>query len=136
MSASPPASRTIAVCADDFGLHEGVNGAVLELTSRGLVSTVSCMVDGPVWLTGATSLRDGSRAIEVGLHLDFTEPFPRAAICHPLRTLLALAYSRQLDHAAVAREIQRQLAEFEAAFGRQPDFVDGHQHVHQLPGIR
>ncbi len=33
-------------------------------------------------------------------------------------------------------EIEAQLGAFEQALGRTPDFVDGHQHVHQLPTIR
>jgi predicted glycoside hydrolase/deacetylase ChbG (UPF0249 family) len=34
------------------------------------------------------------------------------------------------------QRIARQLDAFEQAMGRAPDFVDGHQHVHQLPGVR
>jgi predicted glycoside hydrolase/deacetylase ChbG (UPF0249 family) len=33
-------------------------------------------------------------------------------------------------------EILRQFEAFYAAFGRPPDFVDGHQHVHLFPQIR
>jgi hypothetical protein len=33
------------------------------------------------------------------------------------------------------REILRQFAAFSTAFGRAPDFVDGHQHVHLAPQI-
>lgn len=36
----------------------------------------------------------------------------------------------------IAAEITRQLDAFEEALGRPPDFVDGHQHVHVLPGVR
>jgi predicted glycoside hydrolase/deacetylase ChbG (UPF0249 family) len=42
----------------------------------------------------------------------------------------------QLPADEIADEISRQLDAFEAAIGRPPDFVDGHQHVHVLPGIR
>jgi predicted glycoside hydrolase/deacetylase ChbG (UPF0249 family) len=38
--------------------------------------------------------------------------------------------------AEIAAEIARQLDAFEDALGRAPDFVDGHQHVHVLPGVR
>jgi predicted glycoside hydrolase/deacetylase ChbG (UPF0249 family) len=37
---------------------------------------------------------------------------------------------------AVADEVAAQFARFEAAVGRPPAFVDGHQHVHSLPGVR
>jgi predicted glycoside hydrolase/deacetylase ChbG (UPF0249 family) len=36
----------------------------------------------------------------------------------------------------IAAELARQLDAFEDALGRAPDFVDGHQHVHALPGVR
>jgi hypothetical protein len=36
----------------------------------------------------------------------------------------------------IADEIGRQLDAFADAVGREPDFIDGHQHVHALPGIR
>jgi hypothetical protein len=36
----------------------------------------------------------------------------------------------------VAAELGRQLDAFETAFGRAPDYLDGHQHCHILPGIR
>src|SRR5262249_21543911 len=38
--------------------------------------------------------------------------------------------------AEIAAEITRQLDAFAAAFGRAPDFVDGHKHVQLLPGVR
>ena len=36
----------------------------------------------------------------------------------------------------IAAEIARQLDAFEDRLGRPPDFIDGHQHVHVLPGVR
>ncbi|PZN95586.1 MAG: hypothetical protein DCF30_18705, partial [Hyphomicrobiales bacterium] len=36
----------------------------------------------------------------------------------------------------IAAEIARQLDAFEDRLGRAPDFIDGHQHVHVLPGVR
>src|SRR5262249_56970101 len=42
----------------------------------------------------------------------------------------------RLDVAPVRAEVTAQIAAFARAFGRLPDFVDGHQHVHLLPQIR
>ena len=52
------------------------------------------------------------------------------------RQLLALSLSGRLDRREVAAELERQVDRFEAAMGRPPDFLDGHHHVHQLPGVR
>ena len=46
------------------------------------------------------------------------------------------AYLGRVDKSAMAAELDRQLAIFTAAMGRSPDYIDGHQHVHLLPGVR
>jgi predicted glycoside hydrolase/deacetylase ChbG (UPF0249 family) len=53
-----------------------------------------------------------------------------------LKELLPRALKRQLPADEIAREIERQLDAFAEVHGEPPDFVDGHQHVHVLPGIR
>jgi predicted glycoside hydrolase/deacetylase ChbG (UPF0249 family) len=53
-----------------------------------------------------------------------------------LGSLLPRALSRRLPAAAVADELRAQLDAFEDAWGAPPDYVDGHQHVHLLPGVR
>lgn len=47
----------------------------------------------------------------------------------------AAATSRQA-RAEIAKEIERQLDAYEQAMAAPPDFIDGHQHVHVLPGVR
>src|SRR3569623_1334262 len=116
------ARRVISVCVDDFGQHEGINRAALEMADRRRVSAVSCLVDGPAWPSGAHALRTHPGGVETGLHLNFTEDFGQGG-CHALAGLIARASGRQIDR-------------FEQARGQLPDFVDGHQHVHQLPVIR
>jgi len=127
--------RIISVCVDDFGQHEGINRAALDLADRHRVSTVSCLVDGPAWHSGARALQAYAARVEVGLHLNFTEDFGQGE-CHTLPELIVRAYARLLDRTRVRAAIQRQFDRFEQAMGRLPDFVDGHQHVHQLPVIR
>jgi predicted glycoside hydrolase/deacetylase ChbG (UPF0249 family) len=52
------------------------------------------------------------------------------------RHVVARALAGRLPLDEIEAEIARQLDRFEAVLGRRPDFVDGHQHVHALPGIR
>lgn len=136
---APPgtgAARTLCVCADDFGLSEGINRAVLALIERGAVTATSCMVLRSAWLPGARRLRElPPEQADVGLHLDLTavDPSPAEA---SLRGLVVRSFARQLDPAAVRAAIDAQLDGFEQAMGRAPAHVDGHRHVHQLPGVR
>ena len=129
------ARRVINVCVDDFGQHEGINRAALDLADRQRVSAVSCLVDGPAWRPGARALQAQAGRVEVGLHLNFTEDFGQGA-CHALTALIRRSYGRLLDRTQIRTAIQRQFDRFEQAMDRLPDFVDGHQHVHQLPVIR
>jgi predicted glycoside hydrolase/deacetylase ChbG (UPF0249 family) len=121
---------------DDFGLHEGVNLAALNLAGLGRISAVSCLVDGPAWYSGSIALKECAAEMEIGLHLNFTENFGKNVTIRPLSKLILFSYARRLDLTALNQAIQRQLDSFVLAMGRVPDFVDGHQHVHQLPGIR
>ena len=54
----------------------------------------------------------------------------------PLATTLRRAHLRSLQPKLLIAEISRQFEAFVAAFGRPPDFVDGHHHVHLFPQIR
>jgi chitin disaccharide deacetylase len=50
--------------------------------------------------------------------------------------MLQRALLRRLSRKPVEVEIARQFEAFVTAFGKAPDFVDGHQHVHQFPQVR
>lgn len=128
---------SIAICIDDFGRHPGVNAAALELAAMGRVQAISCQTGAPEWARGAAALaRLSARDVDLGLHLDFTE-YPRAASNRrPLAQLLALGAAGLLDRRRLRAEIDAQLDAFEQALGRAPAHIDGHQHVHQFPGVR
>jgi hypothetical protein len=51
-------------------------------------------------------------------------------------TIFKLALRRQLDIDEIRSELHRQVDAFENELGRLPDFIDGHEHVQQLPIIR
>jgi predicted glycoside hydrolase/deacetylase ChbG (UPF0249 family) len=127
----------LSVCVDDYGLHAGVNAAVLDLVAQGRVQAVSAMVGAPAWQEGVGALRQCDPAqLDVGLHLDFTEHALQPPMRFALSRLIAHAYLGKLDPGALRAEIVAQLDAFEQAMGRAPVYVDGHQHVHQLPMLR
>ena len=126
---SPPAIP-IALCADDFGLAPGVSQAIADLAVAGRLTSISCMTGTTHWRAESGRLRDLPDGIEIGLHVTL------ASHDRSLAVLAAEAFSGRLNSRAIASEIETQLDRFEAAAGRQPDFLDGHLHVHQLPSIR
>jgi predicted glycoside hydrolase/deacetylase ChbG (UPF0249 family) len=128
------ARRRIAICADDFGMSAGIDEGILELARLGRLSAVSCLVQGPTLSEHVSSL--ALLPVDIGLHLNFTEAFARGQICFSLPRLISACYLRQLPRFLVTATIDCQLDAFETHFGCPPDFIDGHQHVHQLPLIR
>ena len=133
MTEKPPIKR-IAICADDFGMNHGIDDGILELVEMGRLSTVSCLGQGATLMANANALKPF--AVDIGLHLNFSEPIGDNPLQRPLSRLIVECYLRRLQKDAVAAAIGTQLDAFEQAFGRAPDFIDGHQHVHQLPVIR
>jgi predicted glycoside hydrolase/deacetylase ChbG (UPF0249 family) len=137
-------SRSVILCADDFGLAAGVSRGIVELAEMGRLSAAGAMSNMPGWRRAAPDLKPLKHRIAVGLHLNFTVGLPLGPMpglapsgtFPALKDLLPKALKRQLPDTEIAEEIGRQIDAFEEAFGGAPAFVDGHQHVHVLPAIR
>lgn len=125
-------TRRIVVCGDDFGMNSAVDGGILLLTGMGRMSAVSCLSLGPSFAANARVLRHESA--DVGLHLDLTDGLGGLSGM-PLPLLIASAYTGRLRASWVDERLNRQLDAFEQAYGDAPVYVDGHRHVHQLPGV-
>ncbi len=95
------------------------------------------MVLSPRWAEAATLITPEVRALaSIGLHLDFTlfGTSDSHSYSHP--TLIARSVLRSLSKTAIEANIHAQLNAFEQTLYTPPDYIDGHQHVHQLPQIR
>lgn len=137
-------AKGFILCADDFAMTEGVSRAILDLLGRGKLTATGVMTNRPHWRRLAPELAAFAGRADLGLHLNLTCAAPLAAMPRlaPTGTLPVLkdvaraAATSPKARAEIAAEISRQLDAFEDALGRPPDFVDGHQHVHVLPGVR
>ena len=141
--------RRIWLCADDYGIAPGVNAAIRDLVTRGRLNATSVMVVTPGFSRAEANalsvLNTDKQRVAIGLHLTLTAPLKPLTSGYtpladgaflPLATMLRLAIQQRLDMTALAAEIRAQFDAFAAAFGRPPDFVDGHQHVHLFPQVR
>lgn len=131
--------KRVALCVDDFGLRPAVNEAVAELADAGVISAVGCMSRGPAWRSGVALLRGARReGLDVGLHLNLTETWPGVAApyAHTLPQVILRSLLRAWPAKMLTDAIEEQLQAFEDVWGCGPDFIDGHQHVHQLPQVR
>jgi predicted glycoside hydrolase/deacetylase ChbG (UPF0249 family) len=141
--------RPIWLCADDYGISAAVDKAIRDLLMRGHLNATSVMVVAPSFQRSeAASLKmigAGTRRFAIGLHVTLTAPFAplstgfrptRRGSFLPLSEMLVRGTLRLLAPDRLAIEIATQLKAFVTAFGRTPDFVDGHQHVHLFPQVR
>ena len=135
MQTQPSPSR-FALCADDFGLSSAVNDGILDLIRSSRVRCTSVLSQGPAWPGGAGALRELRGTTEVGLHLNLTRRFDGARTIRPLSWWLFAAPLELVDTKPLRAAFISQIEPFTRHFGRLPDFVDGHHHVHALPILR
>ncbi|MDB5954724.1 ChbG/HpnK family deacetylase [Ramlibacter sp.] len=127
----------LTLCVDDFGLHAGIHQAAEVLAGLGRIGAVSCMVAAPCWPAAAEAAAEFATShVGVGLHLDLTEHTVDPRCRAPLAEWMARSALGRIDSLRLRGEIEAQLDRFEHSVGREPTHVDGHQHVHQLPGVR
>jgi len=149
MHAASAQPRHIWLCADDYGIAPGVNGAIRDLIARGRLNATSVMVAAPSFqpsdADALAGLNEDETRVAIGLHVTLTAPFKpltpgygplRNRAFLPLEGMLLAAFLQRLSRERLAAEIAAQLQAFIAAFGRPPDFVDGHQHVQLFPQVR
>jgi predicted glycoside hydrolase/deacetylase ChbG (UPF0249 family) len=144
---APP--RRIWLCADDYGISEGVNRAIRDLIGRGRLNATSVMVVGAAIgrdeVAALQSVAADSPRCAIGLHATLTAPF-RPLTMHfrpadggmflPFPALLRAGLLRRLDPEMIHGELLVQLTAFKDLFRRAPDFVDGHQHAQLFPQVR
>src|SRR5207248_4809887 len=66
---------------------------------------------------------------DIGLHFTLTAD-------RPLSQVLLSGWLRHLNPRDIRGALERQLDTFVSVLGRAPAYIDGHQHVHLLPGLR
>jgi predicted glycoside hydrolase/deacetylase ChbG (UPF0249 family) len=143
MSETSPPAFEFCLCADDFALSPAVNRGIFEALAASRLNATSAMTTRPSWPRAARDLAAAGFDADIGLHLNLTlaTPLTRMAQFAPstfpaIGRILRGAVKGELPLAEIAQEIEAQIDAFSEAFGRPPDFVDGHQHVQVLPGIQ
>ncbi|MBN9218714.1 MAG: ChbG/HpnK family deacetylase [Mesorhizobium sp.] len=137
-------TRRIRLIADDYGLAPGVSTAILDLLERGRLTGTSCMTGFTEWEEAARRIKPLCGHAAVGLHLTLTDQQAvtgRSSLAPegrlpPLRALALPVVRGRVEERDVHAELDAQLSRFVGVLGRQPDFIDGHQHVHFLPVVR
>jgi predicted glycoside hydrolase/deacetylase ChbG (UPF0249 family) len=104
----------LIVTADDYGYARGYDRGILEAVRGGAVDAVSVMVTREGCAPGPLT----EAGVEVGLHLELP---PQAT-----RPWGPRGFERRVAGWALEAQLER----FEALFGHEPAYVDGHHHCH------
>lgn len=140
------AVKKLIVNADDLGWTEGVNRGIVEAHQKGLVTSTSLLANGRAFAAAAEISRSYP-ALGIGVHLNLSDGPPTAPArqVHGLlgksgemedapEGLLMKIARKTLRMDEVEREWDAQVEKVRDA-GIHPSHLDGHKHVHMLPGL-
>jgi chitin disaccharide deacetylase len=135
----------LIINADDWGRSVAETDAALTCYRNRRITSVSAMVfmeDSE----RAAELAEGDQ-MDVGLHLNFTEPFTAAACPEKVRQSQhrIVRFLKRSKHAQLIYNPWRrkdfavclvaQMDEFERLYGKTPTHVDGHHHMHLCANV-
>jgi len=138
--------RNLIVNADDLGWTAGVNRGIAEAHRNGIVTSASLLANGQAFAEGVALARDAG-GLGLGVHLNLNDGPPVAphesvpSLVNdagefeggPDGLLLKIA-TRGLSLREVEVEWSAQISKVRDA-GIEPTHLDGHKHVHMLPGL-
>ena len=125
--------------ADDLGLAEGVDAAIIDLAESGRLQGASLLANGPSAADAMEAWRNLAEPPPLTLHLCLTEGH-RLAKCPDLPSgfgtlLLAslLPWQRRRIAPQLRTVLQQQISRYRQLTGLSQIRLDGHQHIHLVP---
>jgi hopanoid biosynthesis associated protein HpnK len=141
--------RRLIVNADDFGFTSGVNRAIVEAHTQGIVTSSTLMASGPAF-ADAVQLAKMLPQLSVGCHVVLIDGEPVLAservatlteknssgprFRDGLKTFAARAIAGRMDSDEIAAEAEAQIRKIQFA-GIEVSHFDTHKHTHLFPKI-
>ena len=138
-------ARRLIINADDFGLTGGVNRAIAEAHSRGVVTSATLMATGAAFDDAIARAKENPR-LGVGCHVllvDGTPASPAAALPslvngdqfqNSLARFAHAALRARLNASEITVEVAAQIQKLQKA-GVEVSHVDTHKHTHMFPAV-
>ena len=144
------AVRRLIVNADDFGLTPGINRAIAEAHSRGIVTSATLMANSSAF-ENAVELTSGLPQLSVGCHVILVDGAPllersqvKSLISSnasgpvqfhtSLATFAGRALTGQFDESQIEAEATAQIQKLQAS-GIVVSHLDTHKHTHIFPAV-
>jgi predicted glycoside hydrolase/deacetylase ChbG (UPF0249 family) len=137
--------KRLIVNADDLGMCDAVDEGIIKAHREGIVSSATLLACGES-AAHAAALALENPGLGVGVHLCLTRLKPLSGPAQiptiakrgvlpsgPLRLMAGLIYG-SVDRADIAVELRAQIQKA-IELGIRPTHLDGHQHMHVMPGI-
>ncbi len=141
--------RRLIINADDFGFTTGINRAIVEAHTRGIVTSSTLMATGQAFDNAVNSAKTVP-LLSVGCHVVLIdgEPvldakqLPSLALAHSdaghfrdgLKSFAARAFTGRLDPGEIEVEASAQIRKLQSA-GLSVSHVDTHKHTHMFPAV-
>jgi hopanoid biosynthesis associated protein HpnK len=138
--------RNLIVNADDLGWTQGVNRGIVEAHRQGVVTSTTLLANGQAFDSGIAAARENPE-LGIGVHLNLSDGPPAAPadqvpgllnnageLDGGPEGLLLLIARRGLRVDEIEREWDAQIRKIRES-GITPTHLDGHKHVHMLPGL-
>ncbi|MHC4755880.1 MAG: carbohydrate deacetylase [Planctomycetota bacterium] len=134
----------IIVNADDFGLSEGVNRAVIQAYQEGVLTSATLMAGAPA-ARQAVEMSKAEPGLGVGIHLNLTEGKAvsqdlivkclvdsKGNFRYSAGKLAMLSMIRPKIRQAIRTELAAQI-QYVIDSGLKPTHMDSHKHIHTFP---
>ncbi len=139
--------RRLIVNADDFGYTTGVNRAIIEAHTHGIVTSSTLMANAPAF-DDAVHLAKQNPQLSVGCHVVLLDGKPvldpvrvssitknsSPVFRDGLKSFAARAFSGRIDRSQIEAEITAQIQKIQSA-GISVSHLDSHKHTHLLPAV-
>ena len=137
--------RRLIVNADDFGFTAGVNRAIIQAHTCGVVTSSTLMANGPAFAEGA-QLAKSSPGLSVGCHVVLIDGEPvlspaqlptlttTSRFRDGLKSFAARALASRMNTDEIAAEATAQIRKIQAA-EIVVSHVDTHKHTHIFPQV-
>ncbi len=141
--------RRLIVNADDFGFTAGINRAIVEAHTRGIVTSSTLMANGPAFDDAVRMAKTVPR-LSLGCHVVLidgepvldAERLPSITSTHSdaahfrdgLKSFAARALTGRLDPGEIEAEVGAQIRKLQSA-GLNVSHVDTHKHTHLFPAV-